>query len=75
MFNDARREGLIATNPAEAVKTFDVEKEARDVFTHEQLAALLASRTDLNGKRRCYSRITGLATRGRGYSDVAKRQF
>ena len=34
LFNDARREGLIATNPAESVKTFDVEKEARDVFTH-----------------------------------------
>ncbi len=41
LFNDSRREGLIATNPAEAVKTFGVEKEARDVFTHEQLTAIL----------------------------------
>ncbi len=45
LLNDARREGLIATNPAEAVKTFDVEKEARDVFTHEQLRALIAKAT------------------------------
>jgi integrase len=42
LFNDARREGMISTNPAEAVKTFDVEKEARDVFTHDQLCALVA---------------------------------
>jgi integrase len=41
MFNDARREGLISVNPAEAVKTFAVEKEARDVFTHEQLGAIV----------------------------------
>ena len=41
MFNDARREGLIATDPAEAVKTFNVEKESRDVFTREQLRELI----------------------------------
>jgi integrase len=41
LFNDARREGLIAVNPAEAVKTFGVEKEARDVFTHNQLRKLI----------------------------------
>src|SRR5260370_13027812 len=40
-FNDARREGLISNNPAEVVKTFDCDKEARDVFTHEQLCALM----------------------------------
>jgi integrase len=42
LFNDARREGLISINPAEAVKIFDVEKEARDVFTHSQLRELIA---------------------------------
>jgi integrase len=42
LFNDARREGLLAINPAEAVKTFGVEKEARDVFTHQQLCALVS---------------------------------
>ena len=41
MFNDARREGLISVNPAEAVKTFSVEKEARDVFSHDQLCELI----------------------------------
>ncbi len=43
LFNDARREGLITVNPAEGVKTFDVEKEARDVFTHKQLQAIIAA--------------------------------
>jgi integrase len=43
LFNGARREGLISMNPAEAVKTFDVEKEARYVFTHEQLCALVVN--------------------------------
>lgn len=43
LFNDARREGLISVNPAEGVKTFDMEKEARDVFTHEQLRAVIAA--------------------------------
>ncbi len=43
LFNDARREGLISINPAEAVKTFTREKEARDVFTYEQLCALVAA--------------------------------
>jgi integrase len=43
LFNDARREGLISVNPAEGVKIFDVEKEARDVFTHEQLKAIIAA--------------------------------
>jgi len=56
LFNDARREGLISINPAEAVKTFDVEKEARDVFMHEQLCALVAKARQ-NGKRRSYSPI------------------
>jgi integrase len=41
LFNDARREGLISVNPAEAVKTFNFEKESRDVFTHEQLRAII----------------------------------
>jgi len=29
MFSDARREGLVQTNPGEGVKTLDVEKEAK----------------------------------------------
>jgi site-specific recombinase XerD len=57
LFNAAQREGLISINPAEAVKTFDVEKEARDVFTHEQLCALVRKHRQ-NGKRRSYSPIT-----------------
>ncbi len=43
LFNDARREGLISVNPAEGVKTFSVEKEARDVFTHDQLRAIIGA--------------------------------
>jgi integrase len=43
LFNDARREGLITRNPAEAVKTFDVEKEARDVFTYDQVRLLVTT--------------------------------
>jgi len=43
LFNDARREGLISVNPAEGVKIFDVEKEARDVFTHDQLRAIVSA--------------------------------
>ena len=42
LFNDARRERLIPTNPAEAVKTFDVVPESRDVFTYPQLRGLIA---------------------------------
>lgn len=43
LFSDARREGLMGVNPAEQVETFKAEKEARDVFTHEQLVAILAA--------------------------------
>jgi len=38
--NDARRQGLILTNPAEAVKIFTADKEARDVFTNDQVRDL-----------------------------------
>ncbi len=41
--NAARRQGLIVSNPAEALESLPEENIERDVFSSEQLAALLAT--------------------------------
>ena len=41
--NAARRQGLIVSNPAEALESLFEEKVERDVFTPPQLAAILAA--------------------------------